>query len=404
MTAMRLASRGVFAATIGTAILLSPGAVHAAAPGLHPAGARLKPGSVTIIDTRTNRVAATVRVGLVPHQVVVTPDGATAYVLNGFSYTVTQIRLGRRVTSRRVRAGSFPIGLAISPGGKKLYISRHSNTAPGSVLPVNARTGVPGRPVNLSLTDGQISAPIAVVPDGRRVLATESFVGLRSREGLLPIRTATDTRGRVARFGRASYGPVQMLVTPDSRTAFVLSAGNPTQGDLLTPIQIASGTARKSLVLPSPQVTMAMTPDGRLIYLADYYDGIVTVVRTDTNTIVRRLHVYSAFSLAISPDGKTVYAGGNDPNTGIPEVVIIATARNTTSTPILLSQQGGVVNTIAVTPNGRTAYFAINSFVIPMRTTTRTLGTPIPVGPDPIAIAIARHGSAMYVVNANNAS
>lgn len=174
---------------------------------------------------------------------------------------------------------------------------------------MNARTGVPGRPVHLPLAGGQISAPIAVVPDGRRVLATESFVGLQSREGLLPIRTATNIPGRVARFGRTLYGPVQMLVTPDSRTAFVLSVGNGKQGDLLTPMRITTGKAGKSLVLPSPQVAMAMTPDGRLIYLADYYDGIVTVVRTATNTIVKRLHVNSAFSLAISPDGKTVYVG-----------------------------------------------------------------------------------------------
>jgi YVTN family beta-propeller protein len=156
-----------------------------------------------------------------------------------------------------------------------------------------------------------------------------------------------------------------------------------------------------------PQVAMAMTPDGRLIYLADYSDSTVTVVRTATNTILKRIHVSFAFSLAVSPDGKTVYAGGADPNTGNPEVVTIATARNTTSRPILLGQDGGVVKTIAVTPTGRTAYFAISSignFIVPMRTATRTLGTPIPVGPDPTAIAIARYGSAMYVVSTNNQS
>jgi YVTN family beta-propeller protein len=409
MLMTRLAAVGAGAATMAAAVLLSPGAVHASGPTRNASTtAGLRPGSVTIINTRTNKVSATVRVGLVPNQVVITPDGKTAYVLNSFSPSVTQIKVGRSVTSKRVKAGSFPLGLAITPDGKKLYISRHSNTGPGSVLPVNVRTGVPGRPVNLPLSGGDAAGLITVVPDGSKVLAAEFLVGNQSSEGALPIRTATNRPDRLDRFGRTFYQPTMMAVTPDSRTAFVLSIdGTAKKGDLLTPIRIGTGTVTKSLVLPSPQVAMTMTPNGRFIYLADYFDGTVTVVRTATNSIVKRIHVSFAFSLAMSPDGKTVYAGGANPITGIPEIVTIATASNKAAAPILFGQDGGVIDTIAITPDGRTVYFTVSStgnFIVPLHTATKTLGPPIRVGPDPMAIAIARHGSIMYVVNSNNAS
>jgi DNA-binding beta-propeller fold protein YncE len=277
------------------------------------------------------------------------------------------------------------------------------------VLPVNARTGVPGRPVRLPLTGGDIFGPITVTPDGRDVLAAEFLVGQRSREGVQVIRTASDRSGPLIRFGRTLYQPDAMLVTPASRTVFVLSHdGAGSGGDLLTPIRIATARAAKPLVLPIPQVAMAMTPNGRRIYLADYYDSTVTVVRTATNTIARRIHVNFAQSLAISPDGKTVYVGCSDPATGAPEIAVIATARDTVSRRILLGHDGGTVNAIGFTPAGRTAYAAINTtggnFVVPISSATRTPGPPIPVGPNPSVIAIARYGSTMYVVNRNNQS
>ena len=174
---------------------------------------------------------------------------------------------------------------------------------------------------------------------------------------------------------------------------------------LLTPITTATGKAGRPLKLWSPAVAMLMTPDGRFIYVSDYYHGIVTVVRTATNSIVTRITVNDAMALAMAPDGKTVYAGGADPVTGAGEVTPVSTATNTAGAPIMVSPDGDVT-AIAVTPGGTTAYAALgfNDEVVPIDTATRDAQTPIPVGVHPALLAVTRDGSTLYVVNSPDQS
>jgi YVTN family beta-propeller protein len=196
-----------------------------------------------------------------------------------------------------------------------------------------------------------------------------------------------------------------ILVTPDSKAAVVLSYPNgPGQASLLTAIRLVRHTVRWSVKAGDAE-RMAVTPDGRFIWLTDPVHDVVTVVRTATDRVVKRIRVLSfPWSLAITPDGKTVFVGASDPATGIAEVVPIATATGTAGAPILLGPDGGTVNAIAFTPDGRTAYLAVSSItgeVIPMSTSTRTLGTPVPVGPNPTVIVIARTRPVMYVLSSN---
>lgn len=371
------------------------------------AAKRLQRGSVTVISTRTDTVIGTVRAGELPNQIVLTPSGTSAYVLNSFSRTVTRIRVGTVVTATRVRVGGPALGLGLNSDGRTIYIARgfvSHPPGPGTeyVLPVQARSGIPGRPIYIDLSAGSLAGPITVTPNGTRILAAEYGHGVRYQEALLRIRTSDRTQSRVIGFGTGGNTPSAMLVTPDSRTAFVLSPGHNSHDSLLTPIRIATGRVLRSLRLPSPEGPMVMTPNGRFIYIADYYDNTVTIVRTATKSVVKRIPVNFARALAVSPDGRTVYAAGADPSTGQDEVTPITVATNTAGPPVELAQDG-TITSLAVTPNGKTLYIAdySNDVVVPMSTATESVGTPIPVGPNPEAVAITRDGSMIYVANSN---
>ena len=71
--------------------------------------------TVSVIDTATNTVVATVPVGRLPQGVAITPDGTHAYVTNNFSGTVGVIDTATNTGVATVPVGRFPSGVAITP-------------------------------------------------------------------------------------------------------------------------------------------------------------------------------------------------------------------------------------------------------------------------------------------------
>jgi len=126
--------------------------------------------------------------------------------------------------------------------------------------------------------------------------------------------------------------------------------------------------------------------------------GTVTPISTATNSAGPPIPV-GAFpdAMAITPDGKTVYVANANSNTVTP----INTA---TSKPGPAIKAGSAPAAIAITPDGRTAYVVDGGSgrVRPITIATNKPGTPITVGPltsDPTAIAITPDGSTAYVAS-----
>ena len=76
--------------------------------------ANLSSNTVSVIDTATNTVVATVPVGSDPFGVAVTPDGAIAYVANFISNTVSVIDTANNTVVATVTVGTFPNDIAIA--------------------------------------------------------------------------------------------------------------------------------------------------------------------------------------------------------------------------------------------------------------------------------------------------
>jgi YVTN family beta-propeller protein len=72
-----------------------------------------KDGSVSVIDTATNAVVATVPVGKRPWNMAITPDGAKLYVANGRSNSVSVIDTAANKVIREIPVGALPWGVVI---------------------------------------------------------------------------------------------------------------------------------------------------------------------------------------------------------------------------------------------------------------------------------------------------
>ena len=99
---------------------------------VNPAGTKVyvaNSGSntVSVIDTDTNAVTATVPVDNAPQEVAINPTGTKAYVTNFGSNTVSVIDTDTNTLISTVSVGRAPVGVAISQDGAKVFVSNYAN-------------------------------------------------------------------------------------------------------------------------------------------------------------------------------------------------------------------------------------------------------------------------------------
>ncbi len=101
--------------------------------------------TVSVIDTATNTVVATIPVGQGPWEVAITPDGTRAYVTNAFSNTVSVIDTATNTVVATIPVGA--LGVAITPDGTRAYVTNGSSAV--SVIDTATNTVVATIPVGV---------------------------------------------------------------------------------------------------------------------------------------------------------------------------------------------------------------------------------------------------------------
>jgi YVTN family beta-propeller protein len=256
-----------------------------------------------------------------------------------------------------------------------------TNEFSGTVTPIATTTNTAGPPI----TAGSYPENIVITPDGKTLyVASGSYYANGAYSygtTVTPIATATNTAGPPITTGSQPWG---MAITPDGKTVYVANYGSGT----VTPIATTTNTAGPPITVGSGPFDIAITPDGKTVYVANLDSGTVTPIATATNTVGAPITVGSVplgpFDIAITPDGKTAYVSDSGSGTVTP----IATATNTAGPPITV---GSYPENIAITPDGKTAYVTDydSGTVTPIATATNTAGPPITVGSYPYAIALA---------------
>jgi hypothetical protein len=159
----------------------------------------------------------------------------------------------------------------------------------------------------------------------------------------------------------------EIAITPDGKTAYVLGVHT------VTPINTATNTPGKPIRLGSnPTALIAITPDGKTAYVGT--TGTVIPISTATNTPGKPIRIGAgvpAEEMVFTPDSKTAYVANEEGPTG--RVIPISTATSTPGKPIRI----GVGTVIAITPDGKTVYAAAQNKVVPISTATNTPGKPI---------------------------
>jgi YVTN family beta-propeller protein len=237
----------------------------------------------------------------------VTPDGKHLYATTGLCSKVSfdcfrpesvyfALWVIDTATNKVVDASprkGIAAGIAFSPDGQATYLANYD---PYTLLP---QVLVVENGNVISLPGFGTVRAIAIAPDGKRVYvtyvttgtATENVSVIDAAAGAVvnTIQVGTDDSG-LTLFGIAA--------TPDGKYVYVTSGSNS-----VAVIETASNTVVKTVVVGANPSGVAVTPDGRQVYVTNPSSNSVSVINTASNTVVTTVPVPvpSTVSIIIPP-------------------------------------------------------------------------------------------------------
>ncbi len=293
-----------------------------------------KAGAVGFYSPDGKRQAG-VKIGVHPHEIVLAPDGRTAYISNNGILWMQ------------------------NPG-------EGGNTI--SIVDVKSRA-------NLGTIDlGNNRRPHGLALDAKRnrLLST-----IENPDGLLLIDL--NTRKVVRKYDVQGEDPHMVMLSPDGETAFVSN----TSTNNIAAIHLESGRTKLIPTDKRPQGGV-LSKDGKLIYMTNSDGNSITILDVARQENIGRIETGKGPNrIALTPDGKTlVYSMLADETLGFVDI----TARKQT----LVLKLPGPPLSMLMSPDGAYAYVGVQDHdtvaivSVPGRKIVTTFKTPAGAGPDPV--------------------
>jgi YVTN family beta-propeller protein len=257
-----------------------------------------KDNTVSVIDTVTGTVVATVPVAAGPHGMGVTPDGRTVYVSGDGSAEVSAIDTASDRVTRTINVGKTPHGVAMAPDGRLLLVGVYGEDKVAFVDTANQQV-VASIPVLKPHT-------IAIRPDGKVAYIASQEPG---KFALLVVDLSARTVTRTIALDKA---PRDLEFGHDGKALYFTLAGvnavqvlDPASDKIVGEIPTGASPHIASLFRGAPAGTVVVQGPGEL-----------TLFNPATNAVLRSIAVgKQPHWVAATGDGKSAYVtneGSND--------------------------------------------------------------------------------------------
>lgn len=336
----------------GIAILAISASAMAAGPKAYVGN--FSDSTVSVIDTATGMVIATVPVSTGPHGMAITPDGRIAYVSGDGASTVTAIDTATDKVAQTIEVGKSPHGIAITPDGRTLLVGVYGDDRVAFVEVASQKvvgTAAVAKPHN-----------IAIRPDGK-----VAYVGSQDPGNFALV--VVDIPGRaVLRRVALDKAPRGVEFGFDGKALYFTSAG-------VNAVQVLD---------PATDKLVAQVPTGASPHIAHLFRGAsagaavvqgpaeLLLFNPETNAPLRSIAVgKQPHWEAATPDGKTIYVtneGGNDVS-----IVDLVTGR-VTSVPVGKAPRKVVIQRVSTVAPAEAVKVSIANFVFTPATLTVVQG------------------------------
>jgi YVTN family beta-propeller protein len=301
------------------------------------------------------------------------PAGLNVYIANNGDNTVSVINTATNTVVATVPVGNGPNSVAITPSGSTAYVANNDGTV--SVISTATNNVIATLPVG----GGAPAQGVAVSPNGAIV-----YVGNTSSNTISVINTATNT---VVATVAAGTDPNGVVFSPSGALAYVVndqavSVMNTSSNTVTTTISVPAGNGSTN----GPGV--AITPNGAYVYVS-VGEGNASVISTASNMVTGTVSTNNntrgteLYYLAFLPSGAFGY--------GVDEGLGTVAVFDTTNTEVTTVQVGNSPIGVAITPNGKFGYVtnSADNTVSVFNTAANVVFMTIPVGSKPEGLAIA---------------
>jgi YVTN family beta-propeller protein len=296
------------------------------------------PNTFTVTDTIT--------IDGYPDNVTVGSNGKL-YVVSGTTIGNNTVYVVNRATDKVVGSilvGSNPVALAFNPTKPAIAYVVNAGDGTISVIDTTSNTVSPLTGIGIN------PRSVAFAPDGLHAYLPDQVVGNSS---VLIVSTKT---GKVVDKIPVTYGPSGIVLSPDGGTAYVSGSTSGTP-PIVSVVNIATKSVKTINVGTANSAVgdLALSKDGKVLYVASSGDNSVSVIDTTSNTVVKTITIAAIngtpagpTDVALSPDGSVLYV--TDTNASSVTVINTATRSVIATVPV-----GFAPGSVTVAPDG-TAY------------------------------------------------
>lgn len=328
--------------------------------------------TVSVINLENNAVVATIPVGVQPTGVAVSPDGKKVYITNqnligpSTGNTVSVIDVATNTVITNITVNDSPYGIAISPDGSRLYVTSQSPFNTVSVISTATNT------VLKILPSGGVNPQSLVVsPDGTRLYVTNNL-----ERNVTIFNTATY---EVIGTAQAQGWPLGIGVTPDNKFIYVANYYSNT----VSVIDAATYSTLYEIPVGEQPTGLVISAAGDLTYVANASSSTVSVINNSTHTVIASIPVGTLpRGISLSGDGTKLYVS----NQGSKNVSVINTITNTVSATINIDGDpysfGSFVTPTSVCTGNATSFnITVNAIpditaTVPLQAINTIYGTP----------------------------
>ena len=302
--------------------------------------------NISVIDLAASKVIDTLKTGNGPAGLSLSSDGKFLYVVNSFSSGLSVIDLKTKDEKKRFDTGNNPTGTQLSPDGKSLFItSRRALIAPyGDTLKSEITVvdeGTQRVRERLNVASAYMMENVAFTPTGDLALLTmirpKNLVpsiqveqGWMMNYGIVIIEQKE--KGRIIQLlvdePNAYYSdPFDIVITPDGKKAFISNSG-------VNCISVVDIDSVKTLIAKaSPEILrtysnnlgvssryvikrihtgsdpkgLALSADGKFLYVAEQLEDRIAVINTESLEIINTIDLGGTHRITVARQGRRLF-------------------------------------------------------------------------------------------------